>query len=64
LPVFSYHALLIYLLVPVRWRIAAWGPVAEIAASLLFLASLWVPALAHDWHRARDQAYAVATARS
>ena len=61
LQVYCFHALMLYLLVPFRWRISAHGEWADLAFGVLFLAGLTVPAVIHRYYRSamRVQAPAV-----
>jgi hypothetical protein len=51
LQVYCFHALALYVLLPVRWRIGAHGAWAEFAFGLAFLASLTIPAVVHRYYR-------------
>lgn len=53
LQVFAFHAVVLYVLYPVLWRVHKVGLGADIAAATLFVASLSIPALAHGWYRGR-----------
>jgi hypothetical protein len=51
LQVYAFHALVLYLAIPIRWRINAMGEVGELLFALAFLASLTVPAVIHQRYR-------------
>lgn len=53
LEVFAYQVGLLYLMTPLTWRIYRLGDGAEIIASLLFVASLTLPALLHARYKKR-----------
>lgn len=48
LPVFAFHALIIYLIVPVHWRVDRLDTATNVAIGLIFVASLTLPALVHQ----------------
>jgi hypothetical protein len=64
LQVYAFHALVLYLAFPFRWRINALGQGAELAFEVLFIAGLTIPAIAHCYLRdaARRRVTAVAGA--
>ncbi len=53
LQVFSYHIVILYLIMPVRWRIEDMGGLAEVAVCLAYVASLTLPAKMHQSYRRR-----------
>ena len=62
LQVYAFHAFVLYLAVPFRWRIAAWGTGAELLFDALFVAGLTIPALAHRAWRETVRRRAVSVA--
>jgi len=53
LQVFSYHVVVLYLLMPVRWRIQELGGQAEILVCVAYVISLTIPAMMHRAYRRR-----------
>jgi hypothetical protein len=64
LQVYAFHALVLYLAYPFRWRISALGQGADLAFDVLFVAGLTIPAIVHQHLRntARRRAAAVEAA--
>ena len=63
LQVYCFHAAALYLLLPFRWRIAAYGEWASLLLGLVFLASLTLPAIIHRAYRSTVRVRAAAVPR-
>jgi hypothetical protein len=51
LQVYAFHAAALYLLLPLRWRVAAYGEWADLLFGVAFLASMTLPAILHRSYR-------------